>query len=239
MVVIETRSCKLPGMPRTRRVFFPGLSVHVTHRGINRAAIFGDDLDREQFLLWFREAMTKYEIAIHGLTLMSNHYHAIVTPSRADALPNAMRDFGSRYTRYFNRRYGRIGTMWTGRYRGIPIGDEVYWLNCLRYIELNPLRAHMVNDPAEYLWSSYLHHAVRDAWPWLVDHGVYLALGRTPEERRRAFHMLSGQALSETDLARQRLAKQDRPATCPIAPVSEIVRPHSTPRSFQDDIACR
>src|SRR5206468_3156872 len=169
MVVIETRSCKLPGMPRTRRVFFPGLSVHVTHRGINRAAIFGDDLDREQFLLWFREAMTKYEIAIHGLTLMSNHYHAIVTPSRADALPNA----------------------------------------------------------------------VRDAWPWLVDHGVYLALGRTPEERRRAFHMLSGQALSETDLARQRLAKQDRPATCPIAPVSEIVRPHSTPRSFQDDIACR
>jgi REP-associated tyrosine transposase len=208
-------------MPRMPRRFFADLTVHLLRRGINRAAIFGDDMDRELFLFWFRKAMTQCDVAVHAITLMTTHYHAMVTPPCATALSNAMKSLGEDYVRHFNRRYGRIGTLWTGRYTGIAIGDEPYWVTCLRYIELNPVRAEIVRDPAAYAWSSYLHHAVRDTWPWLDDHSVYLALGRTPDERRKAYRALCIEPLSETDLNRQRLAREDRPATFKIDPESE------------------
>jgi putative transposase len=175
--------------------------------------IFGDDTDRELFLVWFERAMSRNKVAVHAVTLMSNHYHAIVTPPSEAALPNTMRQLGTRYTQHFNHRYDRIGTLWAGRYRAIAIGDEDYFWCCLRYVELNPLRAQMVRDPAEYRWSTYRVHASGDSLDWLVEHPLYTALGKSTSERQAAYRVLCDQPLAEADLLRQRTARQDHPAT--------------------------
>ena len=112
------------------------------------------------------------------------HYHLMVTPPDARSLPATMKELGERYVQYFNRRHDRIGTLWNGRYRGLLIHDERYWLTCLRYIEQNPVRAGMVRTPDDFAWSSYRFHALGAESDWLVPHWLYLELGSTPEERQ-------------------------------------------------------
>ena len=213
-------------MARKSRRYFPGLSVHLIHRGINRAAIFGDDADREVFLLWLQTAMAENGVSVHVITLMTNHYHAIVTPHSESALSTAMHRLGTRYVKHFNRKYDRIGTLWTGRHRAIPIGDEEYFLTCQRYIEQNPLRARLVCDSADYRWSSYRTHALTERWDWLVEHFVYTRLGKTAEERQAAYRVICDQPLTEAELTQQRFARQDRPA---LSAPSALIGPVPTP----------
>ena len=141
------------------RAYTPGLSVHVMRRGNNRGPIFADDYDRELFLALLELAAARHGVHIHAYVLMTNHYHLIVTPSDADALWRMMRDFGREYVLRFNRRHNRIGTLWTGRYRAIAIGDERYLLTCLRYVEQNPIKD---GKPAQ-TWSFVTSPISRDA----------------------------------------------------------------------------
>jgi REP element-mobilizing transposase RayT len=121
-------------MPRRPRIFVPGLSVHVIHRGNNGIAVFHDDADRDLYLHYVREAMADNGVETHGFTLMSTHWHGLVTPSTETALQLAMKKIGERYVRYFNCKYDRFGTLWNDRYRALPVTDEIYWLTCLRYM---------------------------------------------------------------------------------------------------------
>src|SRR6185295_16130884 len=118
-------------------------------------------------------------VEVHGFSLMSTHWHGLATPSTASALPAAMKRIGERYVRHFNRKYQRFGSPWAGRYRPLPVGDELYWLTCLRYIEQNPVRAGMVSMLEAYPWSSYRAHAFGEGPEWLATHHVYESLGRT------------------------------------------------------------
>jgi len=179
------------------------------HRGINREAIFGDDVDRHMFLACLDTATSRYGVAVHVFALMTNHYHLLVTPSRDQALARAMRGLGIRYTLYYNRKYGRIGTLWTGRYRGIPICDDHYWMTCLRYIELNPVRAKMVGRPEDYRWSTYRTYALGEPHHWIVHHDRYRALGANAEERQMAYRALCNEPLTEAELVHQRLGPED------------------------------
>jgi putative transposase len=108
----------------SRRLFIPGLSHHVWHRGNNRTDVFLDDGDRVMFLLLLGRAAQRSEVQIHGYVLMDNHYHALVTASDEEALPRAMQRVGREYVRYFNHRHERSGTLWEGRYRASLILDE-------------------------------------------------------------------------------------------------------------------
>jgi REP-associated tyrosine transposase len=135
---------------------------------------------------------------------MSTHYHLLVTPRDAEALPATMKELGERYVRYFNRKYDRIGTLWSGRYKPKPVMDERYWLTCLRYIEQNPVRAGIVAAPESYRWSSYRAHALGETIAWLVDHPVYIALGQDPTQRQLAYRQICGVMLDDQELARQR-----------------------------------
>jgi putative transposase len=202
------------------RVFLPDLSVHVIRRGINRMPIFGDDSDREFVLAMMEHASTHEGVDIHAYVLMSTHYHLIATPSVKDALPHAMRDIGREYVRRYNRKYNRIGTLWTGRYRAIPITNERYWLTCLRYIEQNPVRAQMVSSPSDYKWSSFSFHGLGHPQGWLKPHPVYMALGPTAEDRQSAYRALCGIPLDESELVRQRnglFARAERASSTPPA----------------------
>jgi len=159
-------------------------------RGNNRNRVFQQDEDYEVFLGLLRNAVNQRPVALHAYVLMTNHFHLLMTPESTVAVPDVMKQLVSAYTRYFNREYQRIGTIWNGRYRGIPIQDERYWLTCLRYVELNPVRAGIVRAPNDYPWSSYSAHA-NGIWPhWLTPHPLYQALGSTAHWRQMAYRAI-------------------------------------------------
>ncbi len=186
-------------MPRSPRCYIPGVSVHVIQRGNNRAAIFTGRSDYEVFLELLRRSARRFDVWVHAFTLMTNHYHLLVTPPTADALPPMMKSLDGGYVRYYNRRHQRIGTLWNGRYRGLLIEDERYWLTCLRYIEQNPARAGMAADLGTYPWTSYRAHALGQ-WPnWLASHPLYDSLGSSSAERQSAYRALCGSAVDPDD----------------------------------------
>jgi putative transposase len=191
-------------MPRGLRLFVPDVSVHVIHRGINRSQIVHDDTDRAVFVSLLRRTTERHGMPVHGFVLMDTHYHLVVTPPDANCLPATMKELGGRYVRYFNRRYKRIGTLWSGRYRGLLIHDDRYWLTCLRYIEQNPVRAQMVRRPRDFSWSSYRFHAFGSRSNWLTPHRLYLELGSTARDRQIAYRAICDVAVSHTELVDQR-----------------------------------
>lgn len=108
---------------------------------------------------------------------MTNHVHLLITPTRVESISRLMMSLGRRYVQFINKSGGRTGTLWDGRYKSSLIDSEHYLLRCQRYIEMNPVRARMVDDPAHYRWSSYRGNALGEAVPLLTPHGVYEALG--------------------------------------------------------------
>jgi REP-associated tyrosine transposase len=181
-------------MPRSPRVFVAGLSHHVYQRGHNRARIFDDPADYERFLWLARESACEHGVDIHGYGLMTNHYHLVVTPRRGTSLANAMHDLNGAYSKYYNHRYDRSGTLWAGRYRAPLIEDERRWLTCLRYVEANPVKAKIVSRPEDYRWTSYHVHAWGVWSEWLVPHPLYLQLGATPAQRQATYRALWGRS---------------------------------------------
>ena len=101
-----------------------------------------------------------------------------------------MQSVGRRYVRYFNREYRRSGTLWEGRFKSSLVQSETYLLQCQRYIELNPVRAGMVSDPAHYIWSSYQCHSLGKAIKMSTPHEEYLALGNTDSIRQSVYRSL-------------------------------------------------
>jgi putative transposase len=190
-------------MPNKPRAFVPGVSLHVRQRGNNRCAIFGDDSDYESFLVMLQSATKRYRVDVHGYSLMTTHTHLLVTPSTTSGASKAMKQVGVAYVLYFNKKYQRVGTLWTGRYKAKPITDERYWLTCLRYIEQNPVRAGMVVRPEQYRWSSYRVHALGHHSDWLASHPLLGALGATPAERQAAYRALCAIPLSSEEIVHQ------------------------------------
>src|SRR4051812_34084474 len=191
-------------MPRRPLIYIPDISVHVFPRGINGGLIVRDDLDREQLLRFIVKAAQRYGVDINAFAIMSTHYHLIVTPPGAGAISNMMRVIGGRHTRRFNKKYGRMGTMWNERFGHALLAEERYWYNCLRYVDLNPLRAHVVAAPEESRWCSYRFHAFGEPCDWLTPHPLYIRLGATAKVRQEAYRAMCQVALTDEELDAQR-----------------------------------
>jgi len=146
-------------MPRRPRLSLPNTPLHLIQRGNNRQACFIADEDYRFYLDWLAEYAGKVGCRVHAYVLMTNHVHLLVSSARGAAPGEMMKGLGQRYVQYVNRTYRRSGTLWEGRYRSCPTQAEEYFLACQRYIELNPVRARMVEYPAEYRWSSYRANA--------------------------------------------------------------------------------
>ena len=154
-------------MARLPRLIVPGFPHHVIQRGNNRQRIFETQADYAFFLELAQEHASQFGVAIHAYVLMPNHIHLLATPQTAqDALPKMMQAVGRRYVRHFNDSHGRTGTLWEGRYKSTLNDSERYLLTCSRYIELNPVRAGMVERPDAYQWSSFRCNAdgLPDFW---------------------------------------------------------------------------
>jgi len=131
---------------------------------------------------------------------MTTHSHLLMTPSSATAVARVMHAVGCRYVYHFNRRYTRTGGLFDGRYRSILVDSERYWFTCLRYVELNPVRAGIVDTPDKYRWSSYRAHAFGTSDPLVAPHGLYVGLGPTPNARQHAWRDACGACLPDSEL---------------------------------------
>lgn len=177
-------------MPRRQRLYVPGMPCHVIQRGNNRTACFFGHGDYTIYLAWLSEACLRYGCAIHSYVMMTNHVHLLLTPARQDSISRVMQSLGRRYVQRINLRLGRTGTLWEGRHKSSLVQSERYLLVCARYIELNPVRAGMVDSPGAYPWSSYRQNALGADGPLVQPHSVYEALGRDPTTRQAAYREL-------------------------------------------------
>lgn len=193
-------------MPRRPRLFIPGLSQHVIQRGNNRGEIFRAPFDYEFFVTVLRNAAGDCRVDVHGYVLMTNHFHLIVTAASSTGLPEMMQTIGRTYVRFFNSRYERTGALWEGRYRASMLHDDKYWLTCLRYVELNPVRAGLVPSPELYRWSSFRAHALGQEDPLVTPHPLYSAIGGTPVDRQLGWRAVCGAPIDENQLAMIRRA---------------------------------
>jgi putative transposase len=148
-------------MARLPRFVIPGQPQHVIQRGNDRQAIFRVEQDYSFYLEKLQEAAEKHQCDIHAYVLMTNHVHLLITPHTETGIGKTLQSIGRYYVQYFNHCYKRTGTLWEGRYKATLIDSEGYLLTCMRYIELNPVRANnMVNHPSDYPWSSYRSNAL-------------------------------------------------------------------------------
>src|SRR5574337_70831 len=146
-------------MPRQRRLDLPGVPQHIIQRGNNRQPCFLREQDYRCYLSQLDEAAQAQGCRLHAYVLMTNHVHLLMTPEVVGAVARTMQCLGRRYVGYFNATYRRSGTLWEGRYKSCLVDSERYLLTCYRYIELNPVRAAMVETPGDYAWSSYRANA--------------------------------------------------------------------------------
>ena len=187
-------------MARQPRYVLPNYPQHVIQRGNNRNIIFQQHNDYDFYLEKLYAASIKHDCRIHAYVLMTNHVHLLVTPLKEESISKMQQMVGRYYVQYYNRRYRRTGTLWEGRYKATLIDNEKYFLTCMRYIELNPIRAGMVSDLGSYLWSSYHYNALGKNDLLIHPHEEYLSLGDTLEKRLKAYLNLYETPISQKTL---------------------------------------
>jgi putative transposase len=141
-------------MARPLRCQFPGALYHITSRGNARATIFHGRYDCEVFLDLVEIVVRRYSWSCHAYCLMGNHYHLLVE-TREATLCAGMRHLNGLYAQGFNRRHGRVGHVFQGRFKAILVEGEGHLLRLARYIFRNPVRAGLCASPADWPWSSY------------------------------------------------------------------------------------
>jgi len=201
-------------MARPIRIEFCGALYHVTSRGDRREAIYEDDDDRARFLDILAQVVADANWLCHAYCLMSNHYHLVIeTPDKN--LAKGMRQLNGVYTQSSNRRHGRVGHLFQGRYKAIVVDADSHLLELTRYVVLNPVRAGMVAEPAAWPWSSYRATVGIDALPpWLVVDGLLAQFGT---RRAQAVHFNA----RDVNIPRA----QQRP---PAPPLSKIAAAHGS-----------
>jgi len=195
-------------MARLPRLTVPGHPHHVIQRGNNRQEVFRDAADCERFLALLGDLASAHRVAVHAYVLMPNHVHLLMTPAEGSALSRLMQALGRSYVTWFNRRHSRTGTLWEGRFRASVVESERYLFACSRYIEMNPVRAGLVSDPAQYRWSSHAHHVGLRPEALIEEHPLIWSLGNTPFARQAAYRQLFEQSANVAEVDTLRAAIQ-------------------------------
>lgn len=144
-------------MPRAARLVLPGIPHHVTQRGSRRQPTFFRDSDYARYLSLLRHWCVRTGTAVWAWCLMPNHVHLILVPTREDGLASALAPVSRRHSLEVNQREGWCGHLWQSRFASFPL-DEAHLYACLRYVELNPVRARLVERPEDWPWSSARGH---------------------------------------------------------------------------------
>jgi putative transposase len=144
-------------MPRVARIIAKDYPYHVTQRGNYQQTVFESEADYRQYLVWLKEYSEKYSLDIWSYCLMSNHVHFVCVPRNDNSLARTLNTLHMRYSQYYNRKKGITGHLWQGRYYS-SILDDMHLYAAIRYVENNPVRAGIVQEPEGYTWSSARGH---------------------------------------------------------------------------------
>lgn len=165
-------------------------------RGNADGMVFEDDHDRRAFLDLLTEGVERFGHTVHGYCLMGNHFHLAVRTAGVP-LSHILQNLMFRYARWFNRRHGRTGHLFQGRFKSVLVEEQRYLLELVRYIHLNPVRAGLVNEPGAWPWSGHRAYLGQEKAPWL-DVGLVLGvLGGRPAEARRRYERFVAQGMRE------------------------------------------
>ncbi len=214
-------------MPRVARFIVPGVTVHIVQRGHDRHQCFFDEGDYRAYLRYLSEFAVRFGCAIHAYCLMTNHVHLLVTPQADDSCARMMKNIGQHHVQRINSRRGRTGTLWESRFYSCLVSTERYVLACYRYVELNPVRAGMVDRADQYAWSSYGANSQGDPSGLLTPHDAYRTIARETESRSAAYRALCNESLDAY------LLDQIRKATRGGYAVGAARRPRGRPRNAE------
>jgi len=185
-------------MVRPLRIEYPGALYHITDRGNERKAVFRDNIDRRRLIRYLAEAVEKFSLKIHAFCFMENHYHLEIETSRAN-LSQAMHWLKTAYTVSFNKRHGRHGHLFQGRYHAAVVEKESHLMALTRYIHLNPVRGGIVKRPEDYVWSSYRDYirSVQE-WEWLETGWTLDQFGGTKSTARNSYRRFVEEGIHES-----------------------------------------
>ncbi|QBI00564.1 transposase [Pseudoduganella albidiflava] len=206
-------------MARRARLLLPGCPLHIIQRGHLRQPCFFGWSDYTVYLEWLRDYSRFNGVAIHAYVLMTNHVHILATADEIEQISALMKGVSQRYTQYLNRRFERKGTWWEGRFRSSPVPVEEYFFTCQRYVELNPVRACIVDSAGRYQWSSYAGNSGMRNDVLLTPHPLYMALGTQADRRHAAYRDLFSNSILpyQLDAIRKAIAG-NHPVGRPPAP---------------------
>ncbi len=142
-------------MSRGARILIENVCYHIFNRGNQKQNIFLEDSDYEKFLQILKHYKKKYHFRLNAYCLMPNHFHLIIEIRKTNELAKIMQGLTQTYTVWFNNKYNKTGHLWQGRFKSMLIQKDKYLIDCLKYIELNPIRANIVSSPEDYSWSSW------------------------------------------------------------------------------------
>ncbi|TRZ49133.1 transposase [bacterium] len=142
-------------MPRGARIILNNACYHIINRGNQKQNIFLEEADFERYLRVLKHYKKKFAFKLFGYCLMPNHIHMILQPKQPDKLPRIMQGLTQTYTTWFNNKYKKVGHLWQGRFKSMVVQKDNYFIECVYYVEANPVRAGLVSSPADYAWSSY------------------------------------------------------------------------------------
>lgn len=175
-------------MPRKARVLVPACPHHIVQRGHNRSAVFVEDTDYVYYLKNLREWKLELGLKFYAWCLMTNHIHLIVEPEGDPTkISLLMKRVNGRQSALVNRLEKRSGSLWEGRFKASPVQEEAYLLACIRYVELNPIKAGIVESVDEYRWSSFPERATALGTGMLDSHRCYNSMGSTTESRLETY----------------------------------------------------
>jgi REP element-mobilizing transposase RayT len=185
-------------MARPLRIEYPDSFFHITARGNNKQKIFLSDEDRYFFLKQLQYLHERFQITIHAYCLMPNHFHLEITPP-SKILSRAMQWLNLTYATYFNRRHRKVGHLFQGRFSSVIVETDTHLSRLTKYIHLNPVKANIVHNPEEYIWSSYRAYlGICDKPFWLNINDTLRNFGKVRDEQRTNYKSFI-EAIEEDD----------------------------------------
>ena len=177
-------------MPRQSRLLLSQSYYHIMARGNNKNIIFKDEEDYIYYLELIYKYKKEHPFDLYHYCLMPNHIHLLIQTNKATDFSALMKKTNLSYYHYFKKKYGWTGHFWQNRFKSKPVGKDEYFIQCGKYVELNPVRANIVKDPQEYLYSSYNYYAQGKQDKLLTDDLFYQGLGKDKKERQDNYRKL-------------------------------------------------
>ncbi len=183
-------------MPRQSRSFLEGFPVLAVQTARPDVKLFGERRDYETYLSYLSEALTDFDVQLHGFCLLTSQIHLLLSVPNKEQLARFYQSLGRRYVQYFNSRNKRVGTLFDGRFRSCSVDSERYLLDVYRYVDFSPIRTQLSDGPEHYPYTSYAHHIGQVSDSRINDHLSYWQLGNTPFERQYRYKELCREPLT-------------------------------------------